>query len=138
MGQKFLSDPQKPPYGQKFLPRRVQNGQIFLVKFSSKFNKNQNTHKMCGAWVWKCSLGPNFTISKILGSAEISAALSSKLKFLGCRYFFFKNRKFSNYSNFKANLGIFSRPKYVLHTYPFFHLTKNFGSEISTGGRNFC
>ena len=26
MGQKFLSDPQKPPYGQKFLPQRVKNG----------------------------------------------------------------------------------------------------------------
>ena len=39
MGQKFLSDPHKPPYEQKFLPQIVKNRLKFRVKFASKVHK---------------------------------------------------------------------------------------------------
>ena len=73
----------------------------------------------------------------ILRSAEISGALSIFLNFLSCGTFFFKNLQFSNLSNFKGNLGIVSRPKYVVGTYPFVHITKYFGSEISVENWDF-
>ena len=85
------SDPQKPPYGQKFLSRR----KIFRVK---------NLVKFC---IWDCLeakmgqkirpqvlenfLGPKVTTPEILGSAEISTGLGVFLKIWVVGQNFFKN-----------------------------------------------
>ena len=137
MCQKFLSDPQKPPYRQKFLPQSVKNRSKFRVKFASKVHKKWNGDENIYPRVLKHYLGPNSTIPKILRSAEISTLLGIFLTFCSWATFFFKNLKFSNLLNFQPNIWISVRGKYVLGTYPFFQMKKNFGSEISTATRNF-
>lgn len=94
MVQKLLTDPQKRPYGQKFLPREVQTYSFFRVKFASQIHKNQNN---AGKWytlVLGNILGPNWPISKILTMVEISTALGTFLKILGCGIFFSQKFRF--------------------------------------------
>ena len=76
------ADPQKPPYGQKFLSRR----KIFRVKNLVKFCIWDCLEAKMGQkirpWVSEDFLGPKLTIPQIWGSAEISTGLGVFLKIL--------------------------------------------------------
>ena len=74
------ADPQKSPYGQKFLSRR----KIFRVKNRVKFCIRECLEVRMGQKirprVSEDFLGPKVTTPQILGSAEISTGLGVFLK----------------------------------------------------------
>jgi len=84
------ADPQKSPYGQKFLSRR----KIFRVKNRVKFCIRECLEVRMGQKirprVSEDFLGPKVTTPQIWGSAEISTGLGVFLKILSYRIFWKK------------------------------------------------
>ena len=81
MCQKFLSDPQKRPYGQKFLPRRAFLPPKFRTKFYSQNHPESKMGRKILPGVSKTSFGLTFTIFII---------------FQVCRNFYDSGRIFEN------------------------------------------
>ncbi len=91
LGSEISADPQKPPWGQKFLPQRLKMTLKVLVKFDTKLLKNRNRPKKTRTWVSEDFLGPKVTTPQIWGSTESSAGLGVFLKICSCQLFFKKN-----------------------------------------------
>ena len=81
------ADPQKSPYGQKFLSRRkifrVKNRVKFCIRECLEVKMDQKIRPR----VSEDFLGPKVTTPQIWGSAEISTGLGVFLKILSCRIF---------------------------------------------------
>ena len=74
------ADPQKSPYGQKFLSRRkifrVKNRVKFCIRDYSEVKMEQKIRPR----ISEDFLGPKVTTPEILGSAEISTGLGAFFK----------------------------------------------------------
>ena len=91
MCQKFLSDPQKRPNLQKFLPRRAFLDPKIWTKFYIPKRPNAKMAQKIRAGVLKTSLMLIFTVPMILGHAEISGTLGVFFKIFTCGSKIFKN-----------------------------------------------